>query len=266
MNKILLILNVILFIVSCKDESHFLPEQSQEVSDEVYEMCIRNLKNAYATQDYYKIAFNIASLKGPRKIVEDNLNKAFLEDSTFCSLIYDIQNLADEGFFQSVYRYDTILFKQFLNKCNQRIGQETLADFKENYLSKSLELAEQQPQIDSALIDKDIIKKLEKIKEDDQVFRRKLSSLNVSDDNRKRWQRSQDSLDKLNLEKVLEIIKLKGYPKPESVGYEPSRVPFIVLHHQSSIEIRKKYRSLLNENCSEGEMVLYDKYTNMLLK
>lgn len=252
--------------ISCIDRQPYYPEQQPDMPDEIYSMCISKLKNAYEKESYYSIAFYVASLKGSHEVVAANLEKAFNTDSSFCNAIYDLQNTADEGFFQSLYRYDTLLFKSFLTKCDERKNQTTYADYKIAYQSRTEEIKRQQPQIDPNKVNYPLIAELTRIRSDDQDLRMKLNGMNLKEEDMLKWQKSQDSLDSVNLEKIKSILHEYGYPKPESVGYELSKVPFFVIHHQSSLEVRAKYRPILEENCDGALMVVFDKRTASLYK
>lgn len=266
MKNILIIFLGTLLQISCSNGQPYYPEQKSEISDDLYSKCIKKLKKAYEEDNYYSIAFNVASLKGSYEVVAANLQKAFNTDSTFCNTIYDLQNTADEGFYQSLYRYDTILFKSLLTKCDQRKNQTTYADYKIANQLRNEEFQRQQPQIDSNKVNYPLIAELTRIRNDDQDLRIKLNGMNLKEEDRLKWQKSQDSLDSVNLEKIKSILQEYGYPKPEAVGYELSKVPFFVIHHQPSLEVRAKYRPILEENCDDALMVMFDKRTTSLYK
>ncbi len=266
MNNIIWVFCLCSFVLSCKNSQPYFPEQHPQVSDHIYEMCTNNLKKAYETNNNYLIAYNIACLKGDKDPVIKNLEIAFKKDSSFCESIYHYQKIAEEGFFESFYRYDTLLFKSFLDKCDQRGGNRTF----EAYMAKEQReydaIKKMQPQLDSSLMDKSLISELTIIQEDDQKYRRLMAAMNVSEFDKKRWEVSRDSLDRVNLKKIVSILNSKGYPQPEVVGYDLSQVPYLVIHHQSSVEVRLKFRPLLAGNISEGLMMMYDRYTNIFIK
>ena len=266
MSNIIWVFCLYCFVLSCKNSQPYFPDQHPQVSDHIYEMCTNNLKKAYETKNNYLIAYNIACLKGDKDPVIKNLEMAFKKDSSFCEYIYHYQKIAEEGFFESFYRYDTLLFKSFFDKCDQRGVNKTFAAYMEKEQRDYDAMKQMQPQIDSALMDKKLIAELTLIEEDDQRFRKLLGAMNVSEENRKIWKNSMDSSDAVNLGKIEAILNTKGYPQPEVVGYDLSQVPYLVIHHQSSVEVRLKFRPLLAGNISEGLMMMYDRYTNIFKK
>lgn len=265
-----LLKQIILIIVyvnfGCKESSNFIPEQDGETSDYIYEMCVNNLRQAYSTENDYLIAFNLTCLNGPNKLVKKHLQKAFQNDTSFCNSLYESQNLADQGFFETFYKYDTLMFRHFMYKCNHKEGEPTYYDFRKIYDDERIKMKEIGIQIDSSIMDKGLIDKLELIHEDDQKYRKLLSGMNISSIDKKLYENARDSLDSINLYKIVEIIKTKGYPQPEVVGQKLSDVTFLVIHHQKSVGIRNKYRSLLAKNTNAGLMMMYDRYTEIFVK
>lgn len=266
MKESLFVVFICMFCLSCQNAQQYIPGHNPAVSDYVYDMCTRNLEKAYKENNNYLIAYNIACLKGKKEPVIKNLEIAFEKDSSFCEHIYYYQKIAEEGFFESFYRYDTLLFKSFFDKCDQKGGNKSFAAYMAKEQRDYDAMKKMQPQIDSALMDNKLISELTLIEEDDQRFRKLLGAMNVSEFDKKRWQISMDSSDAVNLKKIEAILNTKGYPQPEVVGYDLSIVPYLVIHHQSSVEVRVKYRSLLAANSNDGLMMMYDKYTEIMIK
>jgi len=250
--------------MSCTKNRNYIPLQSQEMSDALYSTCVEKLKKAYSNNDFYNIAFYIASLEGDRSYVVNNLEKAFDLDTSMCNEIFIIQDLANQGFFQSIYRYDTLLFKKYYEKCNSRTNGPLFIDYLNERDRIYNEKLASRPQLDSMQKDDALIIELTKISENDQYYRKLVSGLNNSQSDLDNWYHQMSILDSINLIKIDSILKIKEYPKPESVGYKLSRVPFFVIHHQSSIPLRLKYRNYLEENCNSGLMSMFDRRTKEL--
>lgn len=257
-------ISFLFLLMSCKKNKNYVPLQPQEMSDALYSTCVDKLKKACRNNDFYDIAFYIASLEGDRADVANNLEKAFEFDSNMCNEIFDIQNFANQGFFQSIYRYDTLLFKKYFTKCNSRENAPLFLDYMNEVNRSYNEKLASRPQIDSMLRDDELIIELTKIGENDQHYRKLVSGLNNSQSDMDNWYSEMVKLDSINLIKIDSILKLKEYPKPESVGYELSRVPFFVIHHQPLVPIRLKYRNYLEKNCNSGLMSMFDRRTKEL--
>lgn len=191
------------------------------------------------------------------------MKEAIQKDSSSCLKIYEVRRLADMGFYQTIYRNDITTFNTAFNIC-LKIDEESYDVFMEKNNKREKEHLASLPQIDSAHIDEELIISLKEIKENDQEYRKKLGQLNVTESEKLKYKSKQNEIDSINLIKVDSILNHKGYPQSETVGYPLSQVAFLILHHQSDINIRMKYRPIIEKNCPPNKLRLYDQYTDMM--
>jgi len=254
----------ILFFSACKLQKSYVPLKHESLTSENYEKYIDRMRKAYDNKNYYNVALQLANLKAPKEVVLKYLKKSITENQTACESIYNVQRFANEGFYQNIYKHDTVAFKTAFQICLSKLGENSFDFYMEKQERKTEEYQNTLPKIDSTLIDKQLIIALEEIKKDDQKYRKKINDFNTKEENNHYW-RLQDELDSINLIKVDSILKIKGYPKPKVVGYDLSQTVFVVLHHQTNIEIRKKYRPLIEQISKGSDLIdVYDERTNRL--
>ena len=122
------------------------------------------------------------------------------------------------------------------------------------------------PKLDSALMNPALIATLKVMQENDQRYRKRLADARVTiaeSERTKLWE-LQKSLDSLNLIKADSILLHHGYPDVQEVGADLENTIWFVLQHQEDIEVREKYRKLLESHLSEGQMEVYNRRTQHL--
>jgi len=247
------------FMFSCSTSQPFYPDKHPALSIEQYETFTKKLKLAHNNEDNFRIAFELANLEAPKHIVSKYLVKSIdLNRQNACESIYETQRLANLGFYNNLYKYDTLIFQKAYNKCLNELGENSFILHMENYRANVKEVRARLPQIDSTKMDTALIKSLTKIRDDDQMHRKKLHAINISEDERKKYLKLQEKVNVVNLEKVDSILAFKSFPKPANVGHDLSRVIFLVLEHQTDVNTRKKYRSVIEQNYTDELLYLYD--------
>jgi len=256
---------VLYLFAACSKQGTYYPEKHAELTNYEYEKYSEKLKTKYSNEDYFGIAFQLASLKAPGNMVDKYLEKAIKQNANdACESIYQVQKLANFRFYQTLYRHDTLIFQKAFKSCLNELGENSFDLYMENYNKSVEEHQKTRPQIDSTIMDVDLIQTLQKILDDDQKYRIKIDELRNTEEENNRYYSLQEETDSINLIKVASIIKTKGCTKPEVVGYEASRAIFLVLHHQPDLNIRNKYRSFIEECYPGGTLNLYDKGTSDL--
>jgi hypothetical protein len=233
------------------------------MDDSKYDLYCGKLKNAFAENDYYGIGFYLSALNAPTHKIKKYLIKGVETDRSTCESIYKIKRLALEGFYQSIYRNDTILFNSIFKLCNDKLGSDSFNNYMFDYNEETDLFLKSKPQLDSLLIDTSLIASLEKIRERDQSVRIEIASIHTSEQQKIKLEDDKIWIDSLNLVEIDSILLIKGFPEIVKVGYDLSGVVFLVLHHQSSLEIRIKYRHVIVKNYSQNKVNLYDTYTNL---
>lgn len=254
---IILFLLFIINFFQCRISSIYIPERQKSVSLTEYSKYRGKLLQAYNAKDEYTIAVQLANLKASNKLVFEHLKQAVNKDRACCNDIFEIQNIADQGFFQNIYKADTIRFKQVFGLCLQKIGKNAYLEYIKQDQEKIEIFNKSKPRIDSSLIKPELILILQKIQQDDQKYRRSLSDFRIKEPERKKLWTLQNNLDSLNLIRVDSILNTYGYPRPQEVGFDLSLTTFLVLHHQGNIEVRKKYLALIKDKLSEDQIKLF---------
>lgn len=254
------LISLFLVFSACKESKPFYPAKHESLTNKQYEKYTKRLKTAYNDENCLGVASQLANLRASKKLVYKFLRKAIENNPNACESIFRVQYYADEGFFKNIYKLDTIEFERSFKMCLKKYGEKSYELHVQNYEKEGQTRLKNLPQIDSTLLDKALMKSLEEIAKNDQRYRIKINEFNTTEEDNKYW-KLQNKLDSLNLIKVDSILNAKGYPTSASVGNELSDVVFIVLHHQSNAEIRKKYRPIIEPYLSGELLFIYDDRT-----
>lgn len=98
---------------------------------------------------------------------------------------------------------------------------------------------------------------LEKMLEQDQELRRRADEVEEKHGSKSKeleelWEKQRE-IDKKNLSRLEQIIKVNGWPRKSVVGSTASLAAFLILQH-ADYEYQKKYFPLVNEALKEGEI------------
>lgn len=255
------------FFQSCQENTRpFIPQRPQSIDENQYEKFREKLIEAYDAEDYYLVAFNLANLQSPKEPIYENLKRAVKQDSLACTEIFEVNYLAEQGFYRHIYRIDTTEFKQVFDLCLLQMGRNSYASYRQKEIEETrLYLASRAP-LDSSLFDWDLIEILKEIDEDDQKFRKKMRSLNISEAEKKRLFARQVQIDSVNLSRVDSILTNWGYPSREKVGHDYSDVIVMIVHHQSDPAIRQEYLNRIRKYISLEQTEMIEKRTRRIIQ
>jgi len=236
----------------------YFPQKPADLAINQYETYTKKLQKKYDSEDDYGIAFYLAALEAPVEKINKHLQKGIkINPEKACESIFSVQRFAGHRFYQVIYRYDTLTFKKAFNSCLSALGEDAFDLYMEKEDERSAAYQKKLPQIDSTKMDTSLMKVLQNIYEDDQKYRKKVDILYNTEEENNRYYALMDSIDAINLIKVDSLINTIGCVKPAVVGYDASTAMFLVLHHQSDLKVRKKYRNFI-EDCYFGRWEMYD--------
>lgn len=261
---LILILLLPFFLFKCSDPGPFIPERHEELSEERYKEFCGELEKAYAEGNEYLIAFQLANLKAPNELIFKHLKNSSEEG---CFKIFQWYYLASEnGFYQSLYKADTVQFKEALELCLQKMGDNAYQDFRDREKKETEDYLKNRPKLDSTLFIPELIQALTVILEDDQRYRTILADgrLSHSEEKENRLWKLQKELDSLNLLKIDTILSKYDYPTRSEVGYELDDAVWLVLHHQTNVSVREKYFEQIKDYLSDGQIDLFNKRTRYI--
>lgn len=266
---IIVFLFLIYFFASCHEQGQqFIPERHPAIGVSEYETFRLKLLDAYAAEDYYLVAFNLANLRSDTGLIYENLTKAVQLDTTVtaCNKIFEVNYLAEQRFYRHIYRMDTLKFKQVLALCLTKKGSDAYAAYRQKEIEETkLYLASREP-LDSTQFDWGLIEILKEIDEDDQRLRRKMRSLDISDIEKEELFKRQVLIDSVNLLRVDSVLVNIGYPTREKVGHDYSLVVVMVVHHQSDPAIRTKYLNRIRDYISLEQVEMIERRTKYILE
>lgn len=260
----ILISYYILILFTTCSSYYYVPAKSKELNQFQYENYKRHLISAHENGNNFDIAIQLANLHGKNGIIFRHLNKSISKNIVNCQNLFQMQYLADQNFFQNLYKSDTALFKHSFQLCLQKLGLRAYDEYVMNEKILETQLDASKTKIDSLMIKVDLIKALQAIRDFDQKYRIKLANFSLLDSEKKDLWSKQLVLDSINLKKVDSILENNQFPSPYEVGYDLSQVIFLVLHHQINIEIREKYFVKIKKNISEEQSLLFKNRTKDL--
>jgi len=255
--NLLLLISVI--TISCDYSKNYFPIQNSEMSTGMYNKYTVKLDTAYFRNDHFEAAIQLANLKAPSKIIFKNLNVGIRENTQNCYKVYEWFKLFKENNFQvNLVRADTMQFSEAYELCIDLLGKQTFIDFQNQKELKHKEEIENRINLDSTKFNLDLIRQLTQIEKDDQELRIAMNAKNITKQEEANLWTKQNVKDSINLIKVETILINYGYPNKERVGYDLANTVWLVLHHQSDINVRDKYQKLIEANASEGQIAYYN--------
>jgi hypothetical protein len=96
-------------------------------------------------------------------------------------------------------------------------------------------------------------KELSDIYKSDQLYRAEMAKVNPTDIKIVELVHKQDSLDALNLKRVVIILDSMGYPKRHEYGDSAGLATFFVIQH-ANIKYQQKYLPLFEQAAKDGEI------------
>lgn len=255
------------FLASClNNEYGFIPEKHPSISELVYADYCEKLNESYAEKDYYLVAFYLANLKAHKKPIYNNLKKAVMNDASNCIKVFEICYLAEQGFYRHLYKIDTNSFKEVYEICLLQMGKDSYASYRHAEIESTKNHLRNREPLDSTLFDWVLIETLREIDKSDQMFRKKMRAINVSESEKERLFNLQIQIDSINLLRVDSILNTQGYPGKERVGYDYSSVIVTVIHHQRSSFIRQKYLDRIRKHISLEQIEMIEKRTQSIIQ
>lgn len=230
-----------------------IPEKHPDQSQGIYEKYLGLLKEAYAANNNFDAAVQMANLKGNKSSTYQMLNLAIEKEPSKCDKIYKWYWLYDrKNFGVNILKYDTTEFKKVLANCDKlnpkkpylvyaRIKDEEIKQAKEN-----------EPKEDSTNFNMQLVKRLKQIHEDDQEVRKRLLAKNISPELEEELMKEMAIIDSINLGKIDKIFKEFGYPSSELVGRQGNFTPALVIHHSKGLETRYKFLPFLEKAVEDG--------------
>ncbi|MEM6398259.1 MAG: hypothetical protein AAF741_18050 [Bacteroidota bacterium] len=249
---------LLLLFCACNSTSNpYFPPKHSELSNWDYEAYTEILAESYDANDHFTSAFQLANLKADNTYIYASLEEAVKHQDGTCQKMYDIQHLADQGFYRHLYRNDTLRFREIFEMCLSKDGADAYRSFKAEKNAETEVYLSSRPPVDSSQLDHELIKKLEQIYIDDQYYRIEANKLDKTAEEVDSLWSLQLINDSLNLLRVDTILSEYGYPSYRNVGHEQAHTIFLVLHHIPVVELREKYFSLIKDKLDAGKIDLF---------
>ena len=243
---------VLLTIVNIYSQQVYIPAKSKNLTDKMYEKYMSNYVDARQKQNLYQESLALANLGADSRMVFNLLEKSVRLDSSKCFKILEYDEYYKKDGFKIVFiKKDLQKWKNVCAYCSSlNLPYE---EYKNNKLIKHQQKIAKNYKIDSSKLKYDIIKILDTIIVNDQMYRGKPISQNPD-----LWH-DQNRLDSLNLIKITRLIEENGFPSYLDVGLNHIMTIWLVFHHQNDYKTRLKYLPILKK------AVLYHKLSKNLL-
>lgn len=242
-----------------------IPPQHNSIDTASYQTFVAKLEQAHQESDYYTVAFQLANLKASNDDIYYYLEQAVQKQENACIEIYRIKYLGEQGWYRHLHRYDTLRFAAVFQSCLARNGQNDYEKFRQNERIEEDMRKSTLPELDSSQFNQELIAQLDLINRDDQRLRRQMNELGVTETQKDSLWLLQASLDSINILRVDTLLATYGYPKVEEIGYKHKNTIFLVVHHQGSIAVRRKYFALIREHLSNGQIELFERRNENIL-
>lgn len=242
-----------LLIFSCNSIENYYPEKNSKISKGMYSKYKLKLDSAYLNKNHFEIAIQLANLNGSTDKIFYHSDIGVRKNTENCFRVYEWFSLFKKhGFKVNVVQVDTIKFVELYELCIDLVGKQAFTFYEQKKEQKLQDRMKNRLKLDSTRFNMELIKELEEIEKDDQELRLKMNTEGSSQKYLDSLWAIQSIIDSINLYKIEKIINQFGYPNKTMVGYDLVIVPWLVIHHQSNIEIRDKYQELLEANTSTG--------------
>ena len=233
--------------------SQYIPDKRPNVPERWYKEAVERLGKIYQAESegrtpYLQKASAYANLGEPADSVFKYIDLALAKDSQrTCINLHAFESIMPNSKNGMYFGYvDSSRYALIKKRCTPIIKNWELS-----------EKRKKEADYYNVLLDRELIKELEIIQKDDQSFRPQMGERmqkygSYSPEYLEVW-RKQAILDSMNLIKIEQIIKEKGYPGKSLVGDSYKEVAFMVIHH-SNIEAMEKYLPILKEAYKKGEI------------
>lgn len=263
-NFIIVFIGFTILLISCKNEiSKSIPLKHTELSQGKYDKYLNKLNEAYASNDNFEVAIQLANLKAKASTTFELLNQSITENHNNCEKIYDWYYLYDRHNFRvNILKLDTTKFKDVVLLCNNLEDQRTyeqyalMKDEEERHAKESKEIE------DTTNFNMKLVAELNQIHYDDQNIRKRKASKNITAELKEILRREMHLVDSINLNKIDKIFNQHGYPSKKLVGRDGNFTPALVIHHSKDLETRYKYLPLLEKAVNDG--LLYEGTLDMI--
>jgi hypothetical protein len=247
---------VLLLIIKFNLVAQSLPIKPDHMAIGKYNKYKLNLDSAFLKNDSFEIAIQLANLEANPDSVFLYMKSGILQNNKNCDRIFNFYNIYKEnGMMVNIVKLDTLKFEMAFKLCVEELGKNSYFNYLENKEKEYQIKLSKRVRLDTTLFDKKLIKELDKIIEDDQLYRLKMDSRTEekSETYKLLWAQ-QHVLDSINLVKVEKIINDHGYLGKEKIGYNHANTISLVLHHQSNYELRMKYLPVLEKAFKDGKI------------
>lgn len=262
-NPMLLLISLLL--VNCDQKHSYVPPFNGSISQEKYSQYANEFYAALERKDFFEAAFYLGNIKADYDDIYHFLVKSVEADLANCERIYEVVYLAEEEeYYRHIYRMDTMRFYSVFRLCEQKLGSGTYAAYLNKEKTEEKEYLEQRSEIDSSLLDRELMEVLLQIDVADQLFRKKATGLFVTASQRRTYMTQQARLDSLNLIKVDSLLSHHGYPELEEVGHDLFSTIGYVIHHQSDPAVRRDMLARIQKYIDPGLSDLIESRTLLI--
>ena len=263
--RILVIASTVL-ISSCKEEIiQPIPDIQPGLTKGKYNKYKDLLEEAYATENYFNAAVQLANLKGNVSETYNMLKIGVKKKPSECDRVFEWYWLYDKhNFGTNILMHDSVEFKKVLTLCNKINKAETYNEYAIRKDQEERHSRENKPVEDSTNFDLELVAELKEIYNADQSIRIKSSAKSISPKKKDSLRIEMRKIDSINLKKIDRIFEKHGYPSRELVGKNGNFTPALVIHHSNSLETRYKYLPILEKAVKDG--VLYEGTLEMIKK
>jgi len=250
------VLAICILLTSCK-EVPYQPPKPADMKEGLYAKYSNELAKAYESNNNFQVGIQLANLEADPKKVYAHIDQGIEDDSTNCQLVFEWYSIY-EHFRNNVVQVDTLRFLQSLELCLQQTHTTAYEEFVLEKEQEQQDRLSTRAPLDPSLLDSALIRQMDQIYYDDQHLRALFSKGTLDKETEKALQKKVDRLDSINLVKIEDIIAKHGWPQIEQVGYDHNLTTWLVLHHQSDLQIRDKYQSIVEDNCGAGLVEAYN--------
>ena len=251
----------ILITIACNNQQDYYPEKNSEMSNSTFANYRTKLDTAYLDNNNFEVGVQLANLKAPASKVFEFIKMGINDDPENCQRVYDWFEVM-ANFKNNIVKSDTSIFLLSVDLCLKLLGNDSYDIYINKKKLDHQKRLNKRIKLDSLKFDQKLISNLKQIRLDDQRLRVKYDLDNLSENESEKIWKAIKKLDSINLSKIEFIFKEYGYPKADQVGYELISVPWLVLHHQSDIDVRDKYQKIIEENVGDGLLKTYNWRSN----
>lgn len=245
--SIILLFTFLFILTACQEPVAYIPPRVN-LSEAKYERFLDSLKANRERGDKFREALYLANLFADEGLIYENATAGIDQDKSHCFNILTWDSLASNfGFEVSLYANMPKNWPKLVTYCKDKLAPGEFNSKRSADLNKA-EMRRQKLLTDSVDFDKDLIKRLDIVHKNDQLYRGQLMR-NPTDS---LWD-LQNQLDSINLIFVDSLLAVRSWPGPREVG-EHGTTLWLVLHHQGNLRVREKYVDVLHKAYDEGKI------------